>query len=90
MAISDDGLQIIRGMSKKGFMGMTTTATIYPDGEMIKDLPDSRSDLKELKKRIKHTLKVDYVEVSEGNLEKPGIPTEKPKGTPMEEPYDRT
>lgn len=90
MAISNDGLQIIRGTSKKGFMGMTTTATIYPDGEMIKDLPDGRPDLKELKKRIKQTLKVDYVEVPEGNPEKPGIPMEKPKDTPMEEPYDRT
>ena len=36
MAISNDGLQIVRGTSKKGFMRKTTTATIYPDGEMIK------------------------------------------------------
>lgn len=90
MAVSADGLQIVRGTSKKGFMGMTTTATIYPDGEMIKDLPDGRSDLKELKKRIKQTLEVEYVELPEGNLEKPEIPVEKPKGTPLEEPYEGT
>ena len=89
MAISDDGLQIVRGTSKKGFMAMTTTATIYPDGEMIKDLPDGRSDLRELKNRIKQTLKVDYVKLAEGNFEKPEIPVEKPTGTPMEEPYER-
>lgn len=90
MAVSADGLQIVRGTSKKGFMGMTTTATVFRDGEMIKDLPDGRSDLKELKKRIKQALKVEYVELPEGNLEKPEIPVEKPKGTPLEEPYDRT
>ena len=90
MAISADGLQIVRGTSKKGFMGMTTTATIYPDGEMIKDLPDGRSDLKELKKRIKQTLEVEYVELPEGNLEKPEIPVEKPDGMPLEEPYEGT
>lgn len=89
MAISKDGLQIVRGTSKKGFMAMTTTATIFKDGEMIKDLPDGRSDLKELKKRVKQKLKVEYVELPEGNLEKPEIPVEKPKGTPMEEPHER-
>ncbi len=90
MAISDDGLLIIRGTSKKGFMAMTTTATIYPDGEMIKDLPDGRSDLVELKKRIKQTLKVEYVELPAGEMRKPEIPVEKPKGTSLEEAYDRT
>lgn len=90
MAVSADGLQIVRGTSKKGFMGMTTTATIYPDGEMIKDLPDGRSDLKELKERIKQSLEVEYVELPEGNLEKPEIPVEKPDGIPLEEPYEGT
>ncbi|MDE2889387.1 MAG: hypothetical protein OXR72_14365 [Gemmatimonadota bacterium] len=89
MAVSADGLQIVRGTSKKGFMGMTTTATIYPDGEMIKDLPDGRSDLKALKKRIKQTLKVEYVEFPAGRLRKPKIPFEQPKSTPMEDPDER-
>lgn len=90
MAVSSDGHQIVRGTSKKGFMGMTTTAIVYPDGEMIKDLPDGRSDLKELKKRIKQTLKVEYVEFPVGRLRKPEIPFEQSKSPPMEEPHDRT
>ena len=90
MAVSSDGLQIVRGTSRKGFMGMTTTATVYPDGEMIKDLPDGRSDLKELKKRIKQTLKVEYVEFPAGRLRKPEIPFEQSKSPPMEDPHDRT
>ena len=89
MAVSADGLQIVRGTSKKGFMAMTTTATIFRDGEMIKDLPDGRPDLEELKKRVKQKLEVEYVELPEGNLVKPEIPVEKPKGTPMEEPHER-
>jgi hypothetical protein len=90
MAVSADGLQVVRGTSKKGFMAMTTTATIFKDGEMIKDLPDGRSDLMVLKKRVKQKLNVEYVELPEGNLVKPEIPVEQPKGTPLEEPYDRT
>ena len=90
IAVSADGLQIVRGTSKKGFMGMTTTATVYPDGEMIKDLPDGRSDLKEIKKRIKQTLKVEYVEFPAGRLRKPEIPFKQSKSPPMEEPHDRT
>lgn len=90
MTVSSDGLQIVRGTSKKGFMGMTTTATVYPDGEMIKDLPDGRSDLKELKKRIKQTLKVEYVEFPAGRLLKPEIPFEQSNSPTVEDPHDRT
>ena len=89
MAVSDDGLQIVRGTSKKGFMSITTTATVFRDGEMIKDLPDGRSDLEELKKRVKQKLEVEFVELPRGNLVKPEIPVEKPKGTPMEELHER-
>ena len=89
MAISNDGLQVVRGTSKKGFMKMTTTATIYHDGEMIKGLPDNRPDLLELKKRIKQTLKIEYVDLPDGNLEKPEIPLKKPGSPPMEEPHER-
>lgn len=90
IAVSADGLQIVRGTSKKGFMGMTTTATIFPDGEMIKDLPDGRSDLMELKKRVKQNLKVEYVDFPTGELRKPEIQFEKPEGPPMEDPDERT
>ena len=77
MTTSNDGLQIVRATSKKGFMGKTTTATIYPDGEMIKDLPDGRPDLLELKRRIKQPLEIEYVELPDGNLRKPENPVEK-------------
>ena len=89
MAISDDGLQIVSGTSKKGFMSKTTTATIYPDGEMIKDLPDGRADLMELKKRIRQKLNVEYVDFPVGKLRRPKIPFEKPESPPQEEPDER-
>ena len=74
MAISNDGLLIVRGTSKKGFMSKTTTATIYPDGEMIKDLPESRPDLLELKQRIKKPLEVDYVKLPDDRIRVPKSP----------------
>ena len=74
MAISNDGLQIVRGTSKKGFMRKTTTATIYPDGEMIKDLPEGRPDLLELKQRINQPLEVDYVKLSDDRFRVPKSP----------------
>ena len=74
MAISNDGLQVVRGTSKKGFMSKTTTATIYSDGEMIKDLPEGRPDLMELKQRIKQPLEVDYVKLPEDRIRVPKSP----------------
>ncbi len=74
MAISNDGLQIVRGTSKKGFMRKTTTATIYPDGEMIKDLPEGRPDLLELKQRINQPLEVDYEKLPDDRIRVPKSP----------------
>ena len=62
MAISDDGIQVSRTTIKKGFMSVTTTVTVHPDGAMEKDVPAGRADLLELEKRIKQPLDIDYVE----------------------------
>ena len=63
IAISKDGLQILRATAKKGFIEKTTTVTVYPDGTMEKDIPPDRPDLIELEKRIMQPLEIDYVKV---------------------------
>ena len=64
MAVSKDGLQVMRATAKKGFVEKTTTVTIYPDGKMEKDVPPDRPDLLELEKRIMQPLEIDYAKLS--------------------------
>ena len=61
MAVSKDGLQVMRATAKKGFVEKTTTVTVYPDGTMEKDVSPDRPDLIELEKRIMQPLEIDYV-----------------------------
>jgi len=63
IAVSPDGLQVVRGDVRKGFMGVTTTATIYPDGRGIKGLPEGRADLLTVEARLKREIEVEYVPV---------------------------
>ncbi|OGG52758.1 MAG: hypothetical protein A3F84_10025 [Candidatus Handelsmanbacteria bacterium RIFCSPLOWO2_12_FULL_64_10] len=63
IAVSPDGLQVLRGRAEKGFFDVTTTATIYPDGHGIKDLPDGRVDLLAIEARLKREIEVEYVPV---------------------------
>ena len=64
MAISKDGLQLYRVTASKGFMKITITVTIYPDGKMEKDVLPDRPDLIELEKRISQPLEIEYAELS--------------------------
>lgn len=60
IAISTDGLQVVRGTAKKAFMGVTTTATIAPDGQSEKDVPDDRPDLQALEKLLQTPFEISY------------------------------
>ena len=60
MAISEDGLMVVRGTAKKGLMTVTTTATIAPDGKSKKDVPKDRPDLKALEELLKTPFEIDY------------------------------
>ena len=63
MAVSKDGIQVMRATAKKGFVEKMTTVTVYPDGTMEKDVPPDRPDILELEKRIMQPLEIDYVKV---------------------------
>lgn len=60
IAVSSDGLQVVRGRARKGFLQVTTTATIFPDGQGTKDLPEGRADLQRIEARLKEPLEVEY------------------------------
>ena len=61
IAVSADGLQILRGQVRKGFMGVTTTVTVFPDGRGMKDLPPGRPDLLTIEERLKRPIEAEYV-----------------------------
>lgn len=60
IAISQDGLQVVRGTAKKAFMGVTTTATISPNGKSEKDVPEGRPDLEALEVLLQTPFEMDY------------------------------
>ncbi len=61
MAIASDGLQVCRADTRKGFLGRTTTITVYPNGRTEEGTPDNRPDLARLENRLKTRLKIEYV-----------------------------
>jgi hypothetical protein len=60
MTISDDGLLVLRGTAKKGLSGVTTTATVAPNGKSEKDVPKNRPDLKALERMLETHFEIDY------------------------------
>ncbi|MFT5366203.1 MAG: hypothetical protein ACI8V2_001150 [Candidatus Latescibacterota bacterium] len=60
IAISKDGLQVVRGTAKKAFIGVTTTATISPDGRSEKDVPEGRLDLVALETLLQTPFEMAY------------------------------
>jgi hypothetical protein len=60
MAVSEDGFMVLRGRAKKGFMGVSSTATIAPDGKSKKDVPEDRPDLKALEDMLKLEFEIKY------------------------------
>lgn len=65
MAVSEDGLLLVRARAEKGLMGVTKTVVVRPDGTSEKDIPREREDLKRLEKTLKTKLKVDFVPLGE-------------------------
>jgi hypothetical protein len=63
MAVSDDGLQVVRGRAKKVFF-VSTTVTVERDGRGTKGIPPERPDLAELEAMLKIPLKIEYVPYS--------------------------
>lgn len=64
MAIAEDGLQVTRTHSKKGPLGVHATVTVWPDGGMVKGVPNNRGDLFKLEKKVKQGFKIKYVPFS--------------------------
>ena len=62
IAIAKDGIQVARTRAEKAYMKVMITVTIYPDGTVERDVPDGRTDLLELEKRLKQPMEIDYVE----------------------------
>ena len=60
MAISQDGLQIARAQAKKGFLAVTSTVTVSPDGKADKGIPAGRADLRIIEDRLKTEIEFDY------------------------------
>jgi hypothetical protein len=61
MAVSEDGLLLMRARAEKGIIGVTQTVVVRPDGQSEKDVPKGRDDLKQIERTLKTKLKVDYV-----------------------------
>ena len=61
IAVSDDGLQVIRARSKKIF-SVSATVVVQPDGKARKGVPDHRPDLEAVEERLKRDLKIEYVD----------------------------
>ena len=61
MAVAADGTQVARGRGKKGFIDVTTTVTILPDGRAEKGLPPNRPDLAALEERLQRTPRLEFV-----------------------------
>lgn len=59
MAISEDGLQISRAYSKKGFFRVKSDITIFPDGKAIKDIPKNRPDLRQVVSHLRMKLTIE-------------------------------
>ena len=60
MAISSDGLQVLRGRATKGPFSVSTTATVFPNGQAIKGLPEGRRDLAGVEGRLEEPFEVEY------------------------------
>lgn len=60
MAVAADGVVVARAHSAKGFISVTTTVTVHPDGRTEKDVPAGRADLAGLEQRLKQDLEVEF------------------------------
>jgi len=61
MAVSADGLMVLRGQARRGPIKVTSTVTIHPDGQTTAGVPKDREDLKDIEARLKKRPKIRYV-----------------------------
>ncbi len=59
-ALSDDGLQIVRGVARKLIVTRVGTATVWPDGHARMGVPENRPDLRTLMKRLEEPLEIRF------------------------------
>jgi hypothetical protein len=59
-ALSRDGLQVTSSILRKGFITVTPTTTVFPNGVMEKDVPPHRDDLDAMAMRLRRPLGIDY------------------------------
>jgi hypothetical protein len=60
MAVAGDGVAVARAHSAKGFLSVSTTVTVHPDGRTEKDVPPGRPDLAALEQRLKQELELEF------------------------------
>jgi hypothetical protein len=60
MAVAEDGVQLVVGQARKGFLVRTATATIQPDGTAEGGVPAGRPDLAALEARLREPLGIEY------------------------------
>jgi type II secretory pathway pseudopilin PulG len=65
--MSSDGVQISRTTAQK-LIKVTQTITIYPDGTVLKGLPDDRPELSQLEDRLRRPLGLTYVPIDIGPI----------------------
>jgi len=61
IAVADDGVQVVVGQARKGFLTKTATVTIQPDGTAEAGVPKDRPDLVALEKRLRVPIEIEYV-----------------------------
>lgn len=59
-AVSKDGLQVLYTTVRKGFITLTPTVTVYPDGVIEKDVPSERDDLSAIETRLMRPFGIEY------------------------------
>lgn len=60
-AIAADSWQVVRATAQKGFIKIPQTVSVAPDGTAHMGIYQDRADLSALEKRLKRSLKIDYV-----------------------------
>lgn len=63
IAITDDGLQIVKTSAKKGFFNVSPTVTVWHNGRMEKGVPEDRQDLSSLLDKLNQSIEFEYKQV---------------------------
>jgi 4-hydroxybenzoate polyprenyltransferase len=60
LAIASDGLMVTVTTGRKGIFSATPTATVWPDGRAIEDLPPNRPDLAAIERKLRQKFVARY------------------------------